>query len=63
MAVFEIVVTLVKGKDADETEKVIVEPTHVTAKNRDVAVFKAARLIPAEFEDELDNVMLAVRPF
>ena len=52
----------------DETKKappskVLVAPTCILAVGDDEAMIKASRAIPAEYEDRLEEVEIAVRPF
>lgn len=52
-------------EDESETRKakLIVEPTHILAKDAGAANLQAARAIPSEWEDDLDNLTVVVRPF
>lgn len=52
-------------KDGDVVEKavVLVEPTVMVAENDKVVAMAAARGIPTEYEDKLDRIQVAVRPF
>lgn len=67
MKIYEVAVLFVptENKDGTSTEKaqLLVRPTPILAKSDASAQVQAARLIPAEFEDRLDNVTVAVRPF
>lgn len=53
-------------KDAEDNgtkSKVIVELTTVLAADERAATMHAARAIPADYTDQLDQVEIAVRPF
>lgn len=43
--------------------KLIVDPTNVLAENKEAVNMIAIRAIPAEYEDKLEQVAIAVRPF
>jgi len=49
--------------DPKPEAKIIIEPRVILAKDDQVAQMKATRLIPAEYEDRLETVTLAIRPF
>lgn len=53
-------------KDAEDNgtkSKVIVEPATVLAADASAATMLAARAIPEQYADQLDQVQIAVRPF
>ena len=43
--------------------KVVIEPATILAKDEGVAVLKVARSIPSEYEDKMDQIDIAIRPF
>jgi len=49
--------------DGDDKSKIIVGVTQVIADNEDAVKLIAARAIPKEYEDKLDDVRVVVRPF
>lgn len=65
MRIFEIAVTFVPTNivAAAEEAKILVPPKPVLAKDEREAQIKAARLIPVEYDNRLDQVQVAVRPF
>lgn len=53
-----------KDKDTEtKASKLIVVPTTILAKDENTALMLAARAIPEEYVDKLDEVEVAVRPF
>jgi hypothetical protein len=67
MKIYEVAVLFVppEKKNEDQTEKaqLLVKPTAILAKNDAAAQIQAARMIPEAFEDKLEQVQVAVRPF
>ncbi len=67
MKIYEVAVFYVppENKDGETKEKaqLLVKPMPILAKTDQAANVQAARLIPVEFEDRLENVTVAVRPF
>lgn len=53
----------VDGGKCGEKAKIIVEPQTILAKDDKEATLKAARALPEEYVDRLDEVEIAVRPF
>ena len=53
----------VNGQDNTDKPKVIVQPQTLLADSDSEAQIKAARAIPEEFIDRLDQVEIALRPF
>lgn len=51
------------GNDITKDSKVVVPAAQMMAVNADTVSKKAARLIPKEFEDELNLCEIIVRPF
>lgn len=63
MKIFEFAAIYVpKGKDAAKAE-IIVKPTTILAKDDKQAGMLAARALPEEFLNRLDDIEIAVRPF
>jgi hypothetical protein len=55
-----------KDKDDENSQEravIVINPGVILAENESIATMKATRLIPAEYEDKLDQVTLAIRPF
>lgn len=52
-----------KDKGESQKSKLLVSPTYVLAKDDKEAAVLAARAIPEEYLDRLDQVEVAVRPF
>ena len=50
-------------KDDEEPAQIVVELRTVLAKSKEAAALRAAREIPLEYEEKLDRVEVAVRPF
>lgn len=50
-------------KNPEAKAKILVQPKTILAANHDRAGMVAAREIPAEFLDNLEDVEIAVRPF
>jgi hypothetical protein len=52
-------------RDAGENaaSKLIGDVTRVVAKDEKIAAMQAARAIPAEYADKLDQVEIVIRPF
>lgn len=46
-----------------EKARIIVQPTTILAKDEKQAAMLAARALPEDFVDKLDEVEIAVRPF
>ena len=46
-----------------DVSKIIVQPAIVLAKTEEVALLHAARAIPDEYIDQLDQCRVAIRPF
>lgn len=70
MKLFEFAVIYVPSEAQDSTQAstakkptILVKPDVVLAKDAESVKLKAARMIPVEFEDELHNVQIVVRPF
>lgn len=53
----------VEGQKTVEKAKIIVEPTTILAKDEKQAAMLAARSIPEDYIDKLDQVEIACRPF
>ena len=51
-----------KGKKGEKS-KVIVEPTTILAETEHIASMKVIRKIPKEYDDRLDQIDIAIRPF
>lgn len=49
--------------EAREKSKVLVAPTTVLADDEKEVTLRAAKQIPAEYDDKLADVQIAVRPF
>lgn len=47
----------------DEASVLVVEPKTILVLDENVAALMAARAIPKEYEDKLDRLEVAVRPF
>lgn len=64
MRLFEYVV-FYKGHDTDPQRKakILIEPTAVLAENERAVNIMAARAIPTEYDNELNDVVVVVRPF
>lgn len=52
-----------QGNDTTRPAKVLVEPTHILARDEKEAGITAARQIPDEYLDKLDEVEIALGPF
>ncbi|MCB1711311.1 MAG: hypothetical protein KDH96_02160 [Candidatus Riesia sp.] len=52
-----------KQAEAGEKAKILVEPKFELATSQDAVTKKAIRAIPADYDDQLDQVQIAVRPF
>ena len=52
-----------QGNDTTQPSAILVEPTHLMAKNEKEVAMRAARMIPDAFLDKLDEVEVLVRPF
>ncbi len=54
-----------KAKDGEEQEhtKMIVEPTHILAKDEKSLTMQVVRKIPEQYENDLDRVSILIRPF
>ncbi len=67
MKIFEVAVLYVPAekKNEETTEKAVllVKPIAILAKNDAAAQIQVARMIPAEYEDKLEQIQIAVRPF
>lgn len=50
-------------EDDRAKSKVVVEPSVVLAANEQAALLTAARTIPKEYDDQLEQVEVALRPF
>lgn len=61
--VFEFLALFVPDADSTESAEIIVPLETVLTTNIETAKIKAARLIPSEYDDKLENVVLVVRPF
>lgn len=48
---------------AGQKPKLIVEPTYVLALHTEAVSLIAARAIPEEYTDNLDQISIAIRPF
>ena len=46
-----------------EKPVIVLKPDVILAETEAIATMKATRLIPAEYEDRLEQVTVAVRPF
>lgn len=62
MKLFEYAVIYVPT-EKDKTATILVQPTTVLAKDPKSVEMLAAKKIPAEYDDKLDQVQVAVRPF
>lgn len=68
MKIYEIAI-LYAPKSSDtaalkqEPAKLLVAPKAIVAKSQEAAQIVAARMIPEEYVDRLDEVQVAVRPF
>ena len=51
------------GNDTTKPSKIVIEPTHILAKDDKEVAMRAARQIPEEYMDSLDEVQVLVRPF
>ena len=65
MKIFEFAAIYVPkdGLKTADNAKIIVEPTAIIAKDEKQAAILAARAIPEDYVDRLDQVEIAVRPF
>lgn len=52
-----------EGETPDKKPSILVDVTRVLVQNQQEATILAARSIPAEYLDKLDQVEIAVRPF
>lgn len=65
---FEYVVFYKGATDAaaallDSKPKILIQPTTVLAENERAVNIMAARAIPTEYDDKLNDVVVVVRPF
>lgn len=60
--VFEYVVVF-NPKDDKEVAKIIVQPTVELADTKEAVAMKAARAIPEEYVDRIDDIEIIVRNF
>lgn len=63
MRVFQYVAFYNPDEESTDKPKIIVEPKTVLAKDENQASMLAARAIPEDYVDKLENVEIAVRPF
>lgn len=65
MKIFDYVVFYVPNKDnADKGEKSkIITDGRLLERDEKIAQLKVAKLIPTEYDDQLDQVTIAIRPF
>lgn len=64
MSVFQyLVIHEPSDEDSNEKPSIIVPLATVIAKDERSAALQAARAVPDEFEDRLDEVSVIVRPF
>lgn len=52
-----------QGNDTTKAATLIVEPTHIVAKDEKEVAMRGARAIPEDYLDKLDEVEVLVRPF
>jgi hypothetical protein len=52
-----------QGNETQPPARIVVEPTWVLAKTEQWVAMKAAKAIPDDLNDKLDEVDVAVRPF
>jgi hypothetical protein len=52
-----------KDEKIAEKAAIIVQPTTILAKDEKEAMLKAARALPEDYVDKLDQVEICVRPF
>ena len=65
MRIFDYVVFYTPNKDnAEKGDKAtIIEEGRLLEKDAEIAKLKVTRLIPSEYDEKLDQVVIAVRPF
>lgn len=51
------------GNETQGPDTLVVAPKHLLAKNEGEVAMRAARAIPEEYTDRLDEVEIVVRPF
>lgn len=52
-----------EDENSQDKAMIVINPGVILAESEAIATMKATRLIPAEYEDKLDQVTLAIRPF
>ena len=67
MKIYEVAVLFVpeekKNEDMVEKPMLLVRPIAILAKNDAAAQIQAARMIPVNYEDRLEQIQVVVRPF
>ncbi len=63
MKIFQFVAFYLPDEESQDKPQIIVEPKTILAKDEKQASMIAARAIPEQYIDKLDQIEIAVRPF